>query len=84
VRNVIAAAVTQIDAADVGNVELRPARMAEDHELLVVRAPGAHPHVQHHLSPVYIDVLGERAVLLRAELEAIKMRPPDQPLHLDT
>ena len=50
----------------------------------MVRAAGTNPHVQQDRAAVDIHVLGQRAVFLGAEPEAIKVRSPDQPLYLDT
>src|SRR5262249_8265286 len=47
---VVSAAVAQVDAADVRDVQLRPPRMAQDDELLVVRAAGAYAHVTQALA----------------------------------
>ena len=46
VLGVVAAAVAEVDAADEGDVQLGPARVAQDDELLVVRAAEPDPHVQ--------------------------------------
>ena len=48
---VVAAAVTQVDAADERDVLLGPAGVAQDHHLLVVRAGAPHALVQHHAPP---------------------------------
>ena len=74
----IASAVAEVDPADEGAVQMRPARMAQHHELLVVRAAGPHPHVEQALPTGGVDLLAEVAVLPLGELEAIQVRPPDQ------
>ncbi len=52
---IIVAAVAEVDPSDEGDVLGRPARMADDHELLVVGAAPAGPGVQQHLAAVLAD-----------------------------
>ena len=47
---VVAATVAQVDAADERDVELRPARVAKEHDLLMMGAGPPDPLVQQHLA----------------------------------
>ena len=79
---VVPPAVTQVDAADEGDVELGPAWVAQHHELLVVRAAGAHPHVEQALATGQFDVLAEVPVLGGAERELVQVGAPDEPAYV--
>lgn len=78
---VVAAVVAQVDAAGEGHVELRPPRVAQDNQLLVVRARPAYPPVQQHLAAGLGDVVTQLAVLLLAVADVIGVRAPQQALH---
>ena len=65
VLDVVAPAVAQVDAADEGDVVLGPVAVAQHHQLLVVRAEAADPHVEQALAARLVDRLAELAVLLR-------------------
>ena len=75
---VVLAPVAQIDAAQVGHVALRASWVAEDGQLLVVRAPGADPHVQEALAAGGLDLLTELAVLVLVVAEAVQVGAPQQ------
>ncbi|MER5928159.1 hypothetical protein [Streptomyces mirabilis] len=81
---VVPTAVAQIDPADEGDVPLGPTRVAQHHELLMVRAARPHPHVEQALPSRLLDLLPQVVVLLFAELEPIQVRAPHQPLDDDT
>ena len=83
VVDVVGSAVAQVDAADVRDVELRPARMAHDNDLLMVRASRTHPHVAKTLAAGGLDLVAEMVVLLRAERELVPVRPPNESLDDD-
>ena len=76
VRGVVAPTVAQVDTTQEGNVELGPVTVAQDHELLVVRPPGPHPHVQEALTASVIDLVSELAVLLGREGHPIPVGSP--------
>jgi hypothetical protein len=80
VLGVVPAAVAQVDAAHVGDVERGPARVAQHDELLVVRAAAADPHVAQALAAGRLDPVPEVAVFRGAERQPIPVRTPDQPL----
>jgi hypothetical protein len=73
VGGVVAAAVAQVDATDVGHVQVWAAGMAQDHELLVVRTAGAHPHVAQALTAGRFDLVAQMVVLTGAEPEPVGM-----------
>jgi len=78
--SVISPAVAKIDASDEGCVAISACRVADDHELLVMRAPESHSLVEDDLSPRRVYLLAEVAVLPGAETESVQVRPPEQPL----
>ncbi len=84
VCGVVATAVTQVDAADESDVPLGPSRVTQYDGLLMVRTAGAHPHVEQAFSARRSDLLTEVTVLAFAELEAVQVRTPDQPLDDDS
>ena len=69
---VVAAAVAQVDAADVRDVTLGPAGVPQHDEFLVVRTAGTYPHVQQHLPAGSADLLAEVTVLVGAEAESVQ------------
>ena len=73
VLGVVVAAPAQVDAADEGDVEVGAAGVAYDEEFLVVRAAEADPHVEHHVRAGGLQVLGELAVLWRAEVQPVRV-----------
>ncbi len=83
VVRVVAPAVAQVDPADVGEVAARVVGVADHHELLVVRAAGAHAHVPQALAAGLVDLLTELAVPVRAVPEAVPVGAPQQPTDLD-
>ena len=64
---VVAPAVTEVDAADEGDVLLRPALPAYDEELLVVGPAAAHSLVEERLAAALVDDGAEVVVLLAVE-----------------
>ncbi len=84
VCGVVATAVAQVDAADESDVPLGPSRVTQYDGLLMVRTAGAHPHVEQAFSARRSDLLTEVTVLAFAELEAVQVRTPDQPLDDDS
>lgn len=80
---VVAPAVAEVDAADERDVLLGAAGVAQHDELLVVRAAGAHPHVEQALAARLLDLLAEVAVLAFAELQAVQVGAPHQSLDGD-
>jgi len=81
---VVAAAVTPVDAAQEGDVALGLVAVTQDNELLVVRAPGPHAHVEHALAAGGVDLLAQMPVLLRREGQAVPVGAPYQPTNVDT
>jgi hypothetical protein len=75
--------VAQVDAADEGDVELRPARMAEEHDLLMMGAGPPDPLVQQHLSAGCVHTLREGDVTLRVVADRLRVRSPEQAADLD-
>src|ERR1700752_3762864 len=84
VRRIIAAGVAQIDASRERDIPLGCVWMADDHELLVMRAAEAHPLVQQHLTTGFFDRPAQMLVLLPPLGELAQVRPPHQPLDNDT
>jgi hypothetical protein len=83
VRCVITTAVTEIDAADEGDVVRPTALPSYDQQLLVVGPPAAHPLVEERLSATLVDDGAEVAVLLGVEPALVRVRAPQQRTHLD-
>jgi len=83
VVGVVATAVAQVDPAEEGDVLMWSAGVAQHHELLVVRAARAHPHVEHDLPSGLVDHVTEVAVLLAREGELVPVGSPDQAPHVD-
>ena len=75
---VIAAAVAEVDPADKGNVADRAVAVPDDHELLVVGAAKADALIEEHLASRFVHQRAEVAVLLGAEPEPVRVRPPEQ------
>jgi hypothetical protein len=65
-------------------IALLAAGMAQHDELLVVRTPGAHAHVQQALTRGLFDVLAEVPVLGPAEPELVEVGTPEQPAYVDS
>ena len=80
---VVASRVTQIDAAGECHVALRLGRMADDDQLLMVRAAEANALIEQHLTAGSLDRLAEMLVLLLAVLELVQVRAPHQALDDD-
>ena len=76
--------MAQVDAPQEGDVELGPVLVAQDHELLVVRAPGPYPHVQEALAARVIDVVSQFAVLRRREGQPVLVGAPEEAADVDT
>jgi hypothetical protein len=55
-RDVITAPMTQIDAAGERDIQPGTARMAQDHELLVMRAARPYPHVEQAPAARGLDI----------------------------
>ena len=83
VRRVVAARVAQVDAADVGDVPARVVAVPDHHQLLVVGAAGAHPHVEDHLGPAPLQGPAELGVLPGGEADRAVVRAPHEPAHVD-
>jgi hypothetical protein len=75
--------VAQIDPTDERHVAPGPVRMTNDEQLLVVAAVTAHTLVEEDFAASVIDGLHEVQVLLFAEVVLVRMRPPDQPTHVN-
>ena len=83
VLGVVAPAVAQVDAADVGDVAGRVLGVPDHDELLVVGAAGADPHVPQALAAGLADLLAELAVPMGAEAETVPVGAPQQPTDVD-
>jgi hypothetical protein len=70
---IVPAAVAQVDAADVGHVQVRTTRVPEHDELLVVGATGADPHVQQAFPAGRFDLVAEVPVFHGAEGQAVEV-----------
>jgi hypothetical protein len=70
---VVLAAVAQVDAAEVRDVPLRVAAVAQHDQLLVVGAAGAYPHVEKALAAGGLDLLAQVAVLALVVPEPVQM-----------
>ena len=71
--------MAQVDAAHEGHVTFRLFGVADDDELLVMRAAQPDTLVEQHLAAGRVQLLSETAVLLGAEPEQVQVRPPQQP-----
>ena len=80
---VVAAAVAQVDATEEGDVEVGPLPVAQDDELLVVRPPGPHPHVEEALAAGVIDLIAQVPVLRGGECQAVPVGAPDEAANVD-
>ena len=83
VRGVVAARVAQVDAADVRNVSGRVVPVADDEQLLVVRATGADPHVEDRLGAALLQGAAQAQVLVGGEADGAGVRAPDQAAYVD-
>ena len=70
---VVTASVTQVDATDECNVARRVTRMADEHELLVVRTGSAHALVEKDLSSVVVDPLRQLDVMFKVEAGELRV-----------
>jgi hypothetical protein len=73
---VVAAAVAQVDAAHEGDVGVRAARVAQQHQLLVLAARAADPLVQQDLAAGAVDHRAEVEVLRLVEVELARVGAP--------
>ena len=76
VRGVVASAVAQVDATEVGDVQLGPVVVAQDDKFLVVRPADSHSHVEQALATGVIDLIAQMPVLRRGERQAVPMGAP--------
>ncbi len=83
VVGVVPPRVAQVDAADERDVPRRVVAVPDHHELLVVRAAGAHPHVQQRLGAALLQRAPEPPVLRRGEPELLPVRAPDEAADVD-
>ena len=83
VVGVVAARVAQVDPADVRDVPCGVVAVPDHHELLVVRAAGADPHVQQRLRAALLQRASQQAVLPGGEPELLPVRAPDQTAYVD-
>ncbi len=81
--DVVAAAVTQIDAADERDVAVGVGRSMQDDQLLVMRPRAAHPLVKQDLAAGLVHGLGELRLLLLVEPECLRMGAPQQAAQVD-
>jgi hypothetical protein len=77
---IVTAAVRKVDATDESNITFGCCRVADDHELLMMRAAKSHPLVKKDFTPGRVAFLAQMAVLLGAEAEPVRVRPPEQSL----
>jgi uncharacterized protein YciW len=63
VSGVVAAAVTQVDPADVGDVAGRVAGVTDHHHFLMMRPAGTDAHVAQTLAARGLDLLTEVPIL---------------------
>jgi hypothetical protein len=80
---IVTTAVAKIDAANKRQVAVRLPGAPYDHQLLVVGADKADPHVEKHLAPSRVDHVPEVAVLLGAKAGEVAVRSPKQPFDAD-
>jgi hypothetical protein len=77
---VVVTAVTQVDTIDEGHILIGASRVAQHHELLMMRASRSYSHVEQALPAGSRYVLAQLSVLPLAELQSIQVRSPDQAL----
>ncbi|MHB8457148.1 MAG: hypothetical protein ACYDBS_05595, partial [Acidimicrobiales bacterium] len=84
VPGIITPTVGEIDPSDECDITLGRGRVADDHELLVVRTASSHSLVKQYLAAgrAYLD--GEVAVLFRAESQPVAVRSPEESTHVYT
>ena len=80
---VVAPSVTEVDPADVRDVPVGVVAVADDDELLVVRAAVAHSHVPQALAAGLVDLLTHLAVSVCAVAEPVPVGAPQQPADVD-
>lgn len=78
---IVMTAVAQVDATDVGSVEMRPARMTDHDQLLMVRAARPHPHIEQATTSGPVDLFPEMAVFRLGEPESVEVRTPYEAAH---
>jgi hypothetical protein len=78
VSGVVATAVTQVDPADEGDIALDVAAVPDDEQLLVMRPEPRYPLVEQHLRAGPVELRPESLVLLRAQVQVIGVRAPQQ------
>lgn len=78
VPGVVPAGVAQVDAAQVGDVAGGIVVVPDHQQLLMMRAAGAHPHVQQHLGPVILQRFSQVPVLRGREVQQIPVGAPHQ------
>jgi hypothetical protein len=79
VAAVISSSMAEVDPPDECHVTLGRGGVADDNELLVVRAASPHSLVEQHFPACLGDLEGETPIVLRAEREPITVRTPEQP-----
>src|SRR5439155_20467618 len=75
---VVRSPMAEIDPAHECHVLVGSAGVANQHELLVMRARPADTFIEQGLAASRVDHLGEPSVLLFAELPLVRMRAPDE------
>jgi hypothetical protein len=79
VAAVISASMAEVDPPDECHVTVGGGGVADDNELLVVRAASPHSLVEQHFPACLGDLDGETPIVLRAEREPITVGTPEQP-----
>jgi hypothetical protein len=78
VAAVISASMAEVDPPDECDVTLGGGGVADDNELLVVRAAAPHSLVEQHFAACLGDLYGETPIVLRAVREPITVGTPEQ------
>jgi hypothetical protein len=84
VTAVISASMAEVDPPDECHVTVGGGGVADDNELLVVRAASPHSLVEQYFPACLSDLDGETPIVLRTEREPIAVGTPEQPADVST
>ena len=83
VVTVVVSTVAEVHAADERDVVVRAGATPNHDELLVVAAASPHPFVERDDATRLVHAPREKGIVLLAEMECPRVRPPDQRPHVD-
>jgi hypothetical protein len=84
VTAVISASMAEVDPPYECDITLGGGRVADNNELLVVRATSPHSFIEQRFPPRLSDLDGETPIVLRTEREPIAVGTPEQPANVGT